>query len=465
MASIAGTRSVLKRELGTGPQLLWKYWSAQEVQGACRQCGHHWRERFWTPLETLWVFLLQVLNPGSSCRKAVAMALTQEAAEGQDVADSPDPSAYCQARHRLPLAVIRRGVSQIGQGLEEQVGSALTWLGRRVWVVDGSSCSMPDTPELQKAFGQPGGQAPGCGFPVAKIVTMFAWASGAVREVAIGPWRVSELHLWRKLWHLLRPGDLVLGDRFYCTYADIAGLLGQGCDAVFRLHQRRSADMRQGRRLGRQDRLVTWERPLYRNRPRGMNRAEWSALPLELTVRLIRFAVAPRGFRCRTILVATTLLDPRAYPAAKIAALYRDRWLAELRLRDLKITLGMDVLRGKTPDIVRKEIHMHLLAYNLIRALMWQAAKARGGSLHRLSFAGTVDRLDVALPFLVCLGPKPAAHNLYLFLLEWIAHDTLPDRPNRIEPRAVKRRPKQYPLLNKPRRQMRKALLRKVLVP
>jgi hypothetical protein len=290
-------------------------------------------------------------------------------------------------------------------------------------------------------------------------VAMFCWASGAVLEAAIGAYRKSELALWRSLWHLLSRGDVVVADRYYCTFADLAGLIHRGCGAIFRLHKRRPYDLRFGRRLGPGDRLVTWRRPYCGNRPRGMTPEQWAGLPEELMVRLLRFAVNIPGFRSRTIFVATSLLDPVAYPSGRIAALYRDRWLIELRFRDIKITLGMDVLRGKTPDIVRKEIHMHLLAYNLIRCLMWQAAQAHGRPLHRLSFAGTVDRLNALVPYFWLYQGSVHSRRLSELLLQWIAHDPNPDRPNRVEPRALKRRPKQYDLLNHPRHEMRKALL------
>jgi hypothetical protein len=409
-------------------------------------------------MQTIWTFLLQVLHADSSCRAAVAMALGQRAAVQQGGASS-DPSAYCQARRRLPLEVLRQGVRTVGQQLQARLTDLHRWCGRRVWLVDGTSCSMPDTPDLQAAFGQPDGQAPGCGFPVAKIVALFCWASGAVLEAAIGAYRQSELSLWRSLWHLLHPGDIVVADRFYCSFADLAGLIRRHCDGVFRLHQRRCNDLRVGKRLGKNDRLVVWQHPPCHSRPRGMSRREWNRLPQEMAVRWLRFVVDIPGFRSRMIDVATSLLDPLAYPAARIAALYRDRWLIELRFRDIKSTLGMDVLRGKTPDVIRKEIHMHLLAYNLIRCLMWQAAQAHGRNLHRLSFAGSVDRLNAITPYLWLYQGTAQARRLYELLLRWIGHDPNPDRPNRIEPRAVKRRPKPYDLLNKPRHQMRKALL------
>jgi hypothetical protein len=461
MATIAHFREVFKQQMDAGRTGVLSGWAGQCIEAACQAQEHPWRDRFWTPLRTAWSFLWQVLHVGSSCRAAVAMALAEQAATGQGALPSEDPSAYCQARKRLPLEVLGASLRQVGHRLREEVSARVRWCGRRVWLVDGTSCSMPDTADLQAAFSQPDGQAPGCGFPVAKVVGLFCWASGAVLEAAIGPLWMSELYLWRKLWPRLSPGEIVLGDRFYCSFYDVVGVRRRGCDGVFRLHASRPADLRRGQRLGRQDRLVTWRRPTWNGRPRGMTRRQWKGLPEQLTVRLIRFAVGIPGFRSRTISVATTLLDPRAYPAQSIAALYRDRWLIELRFRDIKTTMGMEVLRGKTADIVRKEIHMHLLAYNLIRCLMWQAATQHGRPLHRLSFAGAVDRLNALQPYLQLYEGSDRARQLYQVLLRWIAQDLLPYRPNRIEPRVVKRRPKEYALLNRPRHQMRKALLRK----
>ena len=461
MGSIASFKCLLKRQVETGCVALGDYWTAEEIASVCQEQGHVWRDRFWTPLRTISTFLLQVLHVGSSCREAVALTLGREAAadSSTDRLPSDDPSAYCQARQRLPLEVLCAGVRRIGQRLRDEVASTLRWCGRRVWLVDGTSGSMSDTPELQEVFSQPKGQAEGCGFPVAKVVALFCWASGAVLEAVIGPWWTSELALWRTLWPHLSPGEIVLGDRFYCTFYDIVGVMRRGCDAVFRLHARRPADLRRGRRLGHKDRLVTWRRPTWRSRPRGMNRRTWERLPQTLTLRLIRFSVDIPGFRSRSIMVATTLLDPVAYPAEEIAALYRDRWLIELRFRDIKTTLGMDVLRGKSADVVCKEIFTHLMAYNLIRALMWQAAARHGRALHRLSFAGAVDRLNALAPYLWLFEGSERAERLHALLLRWIANDPVSHRPNRLEPRAVKRRPKEYPRLNRPRDQMRRALL------
>jgi hypothetical protein len=288
---------------------------------------------------------------------------------------------------------------------------------------------------------------------------MFCWATGAVLDVAIGAYRSSELNLWHQLWGQLHNGDVVLGDRFFCAYSYLAELLQKGCDGVFRLHGARSrtVDFRQGKRLGKDDRLVTWYRPKIC--PRGLSAERFASLPETLTVRLLRFHTSVPGFRDETIIVATTLLDPKAYPFEQIAGLYRDRWIVELRLRDIKTTLGMDILRGKSAEVVRKEIYMHLLVYNLIRVLMWQASETHHRPLHRLSFAGTLQRVNVILPYLWLFSGTKKAVVLYQYLLSWVARDKLPFRPNRIEPRAVKRRPKEYALLNKPRSEMREALL------
>lgn len=460
MAKIAHYRDLLKKDFLKRITLMADFFSAQDILAAAAVEGYCWRNRIWNPVLTVWTFLVQVLHPGSPCRQAVAQVLAERAVESPS-GISPDASAYCQARQRVPLSVFTAALQQVGRCLQAKAKDQYLWHGQRVRVVDGSSCSMPDTPELQAEFGQPDGQKAGCGFPVARIVAMFCWATAVVLDVAIGAYRSSELTLAHKMWPYLKQGDIVLADRFYCTYGVLAELLARGCDAVFRLHGARSRtmDFRRGRRLGRNDRLMSWERPTIC--PRGLSSEQWMALPEHLTIRVIQFSTCVPGFRSKTIMAATTLLDPVVYPLEEIAALYGDRWTVELRLRDIKTTLQMDILRGKSPDVVRKEILTHLLAYNLIRALMWQATEKHGQALHRLSFAGTVQRLDALAPYLWLYAGSRRATVLYELLLEWIARDKLPCRSHRIEPRAVKRRPKKYARLNKPRRQLQQALLRR----
>jgi hypothetical protein len=458
MSKMTHFKAVLKDDFFTKLSELGQYFHPEDLLATASE-HRQWRQRLWTPLQTLWTFLVQVLHPDWPCRAAVAQVLSEQAAAGHRLNASPDPSAYCQGRQRLPWSVFKHALRTAGETLQTQVEATYRWLDRRVWIVDGSSCSMADTPDLQRTFGQPNGQKKGCGFPVAKIVAMFAWASGAVFDVAIGPYRSSELSLWRQLWHQLKVGDVVLGDRFYGAYADMAQLVARGCDGVFRLRgaRARTMDFHDGQRLGKDDRLVTWQRA--KQCPRTLWPETFALLPETLPIRILRFHTQQPGFRSQTVIVATTLLDPVAYPVTSIAALYGDRWTVELRLRDIKTTLGMDVLRGKSANVVRKEIVMHFLAYNLIRALMWQAATEHGRPLHRLSFAGTMQRFDVVGPYLCLFAGTPNAPTLYQLLLSWIAHDPVPHRPNRLEPRTLKRRPKPYHLMTRPRNEMRQALL------
>jgi hypothetical protein len=460
MASITHFQDVLQKQWFQKIKFIGEYLRQQDLTEAAVAVDYHWRNRLWPPMQMLWAFLVQVLHPGWSSAAAVAEVLAEHAAAGQPLKASADPSAYCQARQHVPESVYRHALRTVGQRLQAKVGDTYRWCGRRVWVVDGSSCSMPDTPELQAAFGQPTGQKQGCGFPVAKLVAMFCWASGAVLDVAIGAYRSNELSLWRQLWDQLQAGDVVLGDRFFGAYGELAQLAGRSCDGVFRLWGARASklDFRRGRRLGQEDRLFVWSKP--KERLRTLTPEELALLPATLTVRVLRFHTQVPGFRSRTILVVTTLRDPVAYPRAQIAALYGDRWTVELRLRDLKTTLRMEVLRGQSPDVVRKEILLHFLAYDLIRALMWHAAQEHGRPLHRLSFAGTMQRFQAIAPYLCLFRGTARATEMYQLLLFWIATEVVPDRPHRVEPRAVKRRPKPHKLLTRPRKEMRKILSR-----
>jgi len=420
------------------------------IEAVCRAFGHTWRDSFWNPTTTLLAFLLQVLSAEKTLRAAVAEVLALLATRGWADLPSPDPTAYCQARQRLPAEALVGVLGHVVEQMKALPRSTLTWLGRRVWMADGTTVSMPDEPELQAAFPQPSAQRPGCGFPIARLETLFCWATGAIVDVVIGSLHSAELPLSRKLWHHFQPGDVVLCDRAYCAYVDLARLLQRGVFCVFRLHQRRQADFRMGRQLGKNDQLVTWLRPQWL-KSMGISPEEREALSETLTVRMVRIAEAPKGFRSRTIVVATTLLDPLETPADAIRALYRERWRAELNLRSIKVQLGMDVLRGQSVDVVTKEIVMHLLEYNLIRLLMWHAARAYGCDLHRLSFTGTLHRLRDIFPLLLRARTPTETRRLIGLLLGWIAGDRIPDRPNRMEPRRRKRRPKEYSLLNKPR--------------
>ena len=452
MASVRYWKQRIKSNI-LGIPALGEMLAATSVEGACDEEGYVWRRSFWSPSVTLTTFLIQVLSAEKTLRAAVASLLTQLAAAGESVLPSGDATAYCQARQRFPEAVIGRMLRHSVTHLRARITKDNGWLGRRVWMVDGSGVSMPDTPELQEVFPQPPGQKPGCGFPVAQFVALFCWTTGAVHDVAIDTIRPHELTLFRRLWHHLEPGCVVLADRAYCAYTDMALLLQREVFSVIRLHQRRKSDFREGKRLGPGDRLIQWTRPKQWKPAMGITKQELEQLPETLSVRVVRITEIPRGFRAKPMVIATTLLDPVEVPAVEIRSLYRDRWTAELNLRSLKTSLGMDVLRGQTPDVVRKEITMHLLAYNLIRLLMWQSASEQGRDLHRLSFTGTLHRLRRAWPMLAMLSGRydARADALLRVLLQFIGDDHVPDRPDRLEPRRRKRRPKNYTLLQKPR--------------
>jgi len=248
MARIAHFRDCLKNDFFKHLQTLRGLLSAKDIVAAAMEAQYSWRDRVWNPVMTVWTFLIQVLHPDAPCREAVAAVLAEEAAEhgGSEAKTargsriSPDPSAYCQARQRVPLAVFKAAFSQMGHRLQEKVQDSYRWCGRRIWMADGSTVSMPDTPQLRKAFGQPSGQKPGCGFPMARIVALFAWASGTVLDVAIARWRQSELPLLYSIWGLLEQGDILLADRLFCTYRTLAELVQRGCDGVFRLNGPRS---------------------------------------------------------------------------------------------------------------------------------------------------------------------------------------------------------------------------------
>lgn len=452
MTSITSCMSKLKHRLEVHDGIF-DLLSPSAIDSAARAAGHSWRNCFWTPTTTVLTFLRQILHANCSCRHAVAMTVSPIMALSDDLLEdmvSGDPSAYSQARQKLPIEVFdvlnRQVVAEIG----DLASSESRWCGREVVVVDGSGASMPDNRELQKAFPQPGGQTPGCGFPVTRLVAVFCWASGIVRELASDSLKVGELILWRPLLKRLVSGTVVLGDTYFGSYFDLAMLQEHKLDGVFRLHQRRPADFRRGRRLGRQDQLLTWEKPKLS--PKGVPQEQWAHAPQTLTVRHVRADIEFKGFRRRRHLdIVTTLLDPVAFPAERLCELYRDRWYAELNLRSLKTTLHMEVLKGQSVEMIRKELAVYRLAYNLIRLLMWRTAQSHDVSVRRLSFAGAQQRILAALPNYALCDSTEARNRFAKRLMHQIASGMLPSRPDRFEPRCVKRRRKQYTLMKRPR--------------
>jgi len=311
---------------------------------------------------------------------------------------------------------------------------------------------MPDTPDNQESWPQPSTQKEGLGFPCMKLTGIFALASGALEDYATGTLHQHESVLFRSLWERLETGDVMLGDRGFCSYGALAGLSRRGIDSVMRLHHARKTRFREGQRLGENDRLVSWNKP---QRTDAWSREEWEALPGSLSLRLIRLYVNTPGFRTREVTLVTTLTDAKTYPADAIRALYAQRWEVELHFHQIKILLGLDILRCKSPELIEKETLMHLIAYNLIRLLMQQAANTHGAGLGRISFKGTLDTVRHFAAAIHAARATPRKQDaLIAEMLAIIAADCVPERPGRSEPRAKKRRAKNYHLLTAPRSAM-----------
>jgi putative transposase len=416
-------------------------------------------DRIYTPAVTLWAFLSQVLfkDEQRSCVAAVSRVIVLLIALGQEP-PSGNTGTYCRARAKLSVLVIRRLAREVADGCERKVPEEWLWQGRHVKLVDGSTVSMPDTEANQAAYPQSTSQEPGLGFPIARIVVLLSLATAMVCDLAIGPYagkETGETALLRELLPRLEPRDILLADRYYCSYFMICQLLAAQVDFVVRLHQLRTADFRRGQSLGTGDHVVQWSRPV---RPEWMDQATYDEMPDSISVREVAVQVAQPGFRVRSLVVVTTLLDASRYTRDELAELYHQRWLAELDIRAIKVTIGMDVLRCKSPDMVHREIWTCLLAYNLIRQEILNAAIVSGHSPRQLSFTAAMQK--IAAGWIAVLMMRDAA---LLVLMEKQQHDLarheVADRPDRIEPRAIKRRPKPHKLLTRPRAQARAEIL------
>jgi Transposase DDE domain len=414
--------------------------------------GPNSRDRIYSLRLTCECFLWQILKPRTSCREVVrqVQALFRLHSRGQ--VDEGD-SAYVQARHRLPRERLEKVLVATAQAADRRVGSVGQLQGRPVKVADASSTQLADTAENQKRYPQPASQKKGCGFPVMKLVALFSLTSGALLNVILGSLHHHDLRLLRGLWEQLKKGDILLGDRAFGEYTTLAGLPTQGVDVVARLHSRRKVDFRKARRLGHQDGLFVWTKGYQQSEI--LSASEWALLPAQITVRIVRFTATIRGFRSRRITLVTTLLDPKLYPAQELVSLYARRWRLELCFRDLKTTMGMEQLRCKSPDMAEKELLAYLIAHNLIRCVIAEAVALHQVDLEGVSFKGSVDALRQYSDAIAQARNRKMRRQLWEDLLLNLARDLVPDRPNRIEPRAVKRRPKPYPLLNKPRRKFK----------
>ena len=433
-------------------------WTAQlepdAILTACHDVGYEWRDRCLDPVSTTQLFFVQVVNGNTACTHLRHLTKLDVTA-----------SAYCQARTRLPLAVFNRLLRAVGNDLQHEPLDEGRWLGHRTFWADGSSFSMSDTPELQEHFGQPGGQKPGCGFPVAHLMALFHAGTGMVLKMLSAPLRTHDLSQVVRLHPELRAGDVLVADRGLCSYAHLALLAHRDVHAVFRIHQKQIVDFTPGRPhvepgkrspkgrggrprsrwvkpLGKQDQVVDWLKPA--TVPEWMSPQQYAQLPERLEVRELRYRVQPKGFRVETITLVTTLVNSTLYSLADLADLFLARWGIETNFGHLKTTMGLDVLKCKTVNGVLKELIVFALIYNLVRLVMGQAARRQQVAIERISFIDALRWLasaqdDEPLPALV----------------------VNPHRPYRFEPRVRKRRPKQYPLMTKPRQALRKSLVNK----
>ena len=410
-----------------------------DIHAACRAAGHTWRERVLGPVLTVHALLLQIIH-------AVAMTGVSRLTNVRFSA-----SAYCQALQRLPVEVLRALLHRVVSRQRAATNALARWHGHRVFLVDGSSCSMPDTSELQRHFGQPTEQKPGCGFPVAHLLALFDACTGMLIDVLASSWRIHDLTRVSELHPRLQIGDLLVADRGFCSYAHLALLQQQGIQAVLRVHQRRRVSFKVNRyywgnmawpkRLGHNDQLTLWHKTSVASRV--MSREAYEALPEMLVVRELRYRVHSRGYRTREVTLVTTLLDPEQYPSAALAELYHRRWQAEVNLRHLKDTLGMRVLRSQTEAGVERELLAFALVYNLVCAVMTVVA------VHLETTPERISLMDVL---------RLLRHGLNRLIVAAIVVN--PDRPGRVQPRVVKRRPLQYSRMTKPRAVLKRQLMK-----
>lgn len=395
------------------------------------------RERLFPPTVTLSMFMSQSLNPDSSCQATINRHAVERIANGLAPC-STATGAYCRARMRLPLDMLQPLVQHTGAMLANQASATWRWRGRAVKLVDGSSVTMPDTAENQAFYRQPSSQKPGLGFPIARVVALLCLGTGAVLDSALGPYagkRGSEHALFHQLLPSITDGDILLADCYYCSYFMIAVLQARGADVVFQQHQRRHTDFRRGHKIGRLDHVVTWHKP--KQKPHWLSQEEYDAAPETLRVREAHVG---------TKVLVTTLLSSSQARANELKNLYRQRWNIELDLRNIKSVLGLDRLACKTPAMNEKQWWVGLLAYNLIRLLMIRSAQFADVLPRQLSFKHS---LQLWLAWNQRSLPPDEAQVERLWAL--IAQQCVGQRPGRIEPRAVKRRPKPFPMLTQPR--------------
>lgn len=427
---------------------------AQVVQEAMRSLCLRYYHSLYNPVTVLWLFLGQVIHANPTLATTVEGFLAWRLGQGLS-ACSTETGAYSTARQRLPEALLALLTRHTGAAVECSAPEPWRWLGRVVKLFDGSTVSMPDTAKNQQAYPQSRAQAPGVGFPIARIGVLFSLSVGTVLDLGIRRWAgkfQSELAMLRDMIPELEAGDVLLTDRYLCSYMEIALLKQRGVDFVGRINARRKIDFRCGNRLGRWDHVVEWIRP---KQPEWMSSEQYAAIPPTLSIREFRYRLVRPGYRSRTIVVATTLLDAEQYSAVNLSGLYGLRWEAEINLRSLKTMMNMDVLRCKTPEMVRKELWAHLLAYNLIRTVIAQAAITHNKHPRQISFMRAMRTLE-SFRSPLAYATTEQLPMLYQEMLRAIARHEIGNRPNRLEPRQRKRRPKPFKLMQQPRQLARK---------
>jgi Transposase DDE domain len=436
-------------------------WAAQlqpdAIKAACQEAGYtSWRDRVLTPVTTIQLFLLQILHGNTACSHLPHLSGLRFSA-----------SAYCQARTKLPLDLFALLLTRLCTSVQPYVSGEGRWLGHRTFLVDGSGCSMPDTPALQQAFGQPTVQRPGCGFPVARLLGLFHAGTGLLMKLVVAPLCTHDLAHVQKVHPILAPGDVLVADRGLCSYAHLALLVQAGVHAVLRVGARQLVDFTPGRAfvkpsvrrtpavkgvprsrwlktLGAHDQLVAWLKP--KTWPSWLTREALAALPETVELREVRYHIDRPGFRTRQITLVTTLLDRDIYHVADLAELYHQRWRVETALAQLKTSMQMDVLHCKTVPGVLKELTVFAIVYNLVHMVMGQSATLQHTGVERISF----------LDALRWLGTPSTEIPLEALILN-------PARPHRVEPRVKKRRPKPFPLMITPRQELGQQLLQQEL--
>jgi hypothetical protein len=423
----------------------------EAIQGLCEAVGYEWRERLLDPVTTIHLFVLQILHGNTACSHVPRLGNINCTGE-----------AYGQARSRIPLSVFRGLLMLITNRLPVSTSDAGRWRGHRTFLLDGSTASMPDMPSLQQKYGQPVAQAPGCGFPVMHLMALFQAATGFLMSIVSAPWRTHDMSQAERMHPNLQEGDVLVGDRGICSFLHLVLLSVQGVFGVFRTHQQQIVNFRPGRRsasrktrkrgeknlptsiwlrrLGKNDQLVEYVKP--RTRPKWISAEDYARIPERLVVRELRYSIAIPGCRTQQITLTTNLLDPEQYPAADVAELYGRRWEIETNFKHLKTALKMEVLHCQTVAGVEKELTMYALVYNLIRLVMLEASRRQGVPVERISFVDAARWLVQAMRDMTPLKLRVNPH-----------------RPHRVEPRAIKRRPKSYGLLNRPRQELRNRLL------